>query len=140
MKNKLRFVSCNFAAKDRLRSTGNSRRELSVKADSKMWLIHMNVGQRHPQSGFAITDDGIFCREPKEGKSHFVSWLRLCELDEPTLDATLVKAGDVSLVCYEGDREVRDALLDLCCDLWRILKDEEQERLSKEPLESVASA
>ena len=103
--------------------TSYSRRDLSLPTGASALIIHLNLGQDHPQSGFAVTDTGISCRDPREGKAHFVDWEHLARMPKPQLEGSFVRSGSVSLACYEGDASVRAELLKLFRTLWRLSKD-----------------
>ncbi len=66
------------------------------------------------KNGFAITRDGLYCREIIERSSHFISWKDLAEGDELELDDSYIRLDGMSVCYFTDDSDVlKDGLLKL---------------------------
>jgi len=68
----------------------------------EIYLIHDDTMFKSGKDGFAITSDGIYCREMGEKTAHFVSWEKLASGKALKLDGSYIRQGATSL-CYFSD-------------------------------------
>ena len=95
-------------------SSGKILRGLTIPDGSEVYLIHDDTMFKTGKNGFAITRDGLYCREIIERSSHFISWKDLAEGDELELDDSYIRLDGMSVCYFTDDSDVlKDGLLKL---------------------------
>ena len=83
-------------------SSGKIIRGLGIPESNEVYLIHDDTMFKSGKNGFAITHDGLYCREIIERSSHFVSWKELADAETLELDDSYIRLDGTS-VCYFTD-------------------------------------
>ena len=95
-------------------SSGKILRGLAIPDGSEVYLIHDDTMFKSGKNGFAITRDGLYCREIIERSSHFISWKDLAEGYELELDDSYIRLDGMSVCYFTDDSDVlKDGLLKL---------------------------
>ena len=85
----------------------------------EVYLIHDDTMFHSGKNGFAITSEGLRCRDFGDRAAHVVSWDAFSRGERPELDDSYVRQGDTT-VCYFTDNEdTREDLYRLYLRLWR---------------------
>ena len=93
----------NGTDKSRFTSSDKILRGLDIKAGDDVYLIHDDTMFKSGKNGFAITRDGMYCREFGDRTAHFVSWEDLANGAKPELDEySYIRQNGISL-CYFSD-------------------------------------
>lgn len=107
----------NFDSGDRFKSSSKILDGLGV-GDEDVYLIHDDTLFKSGKNGFAITEDGIYCRDLWED-AVFYDWAAFAEMEEPHADNGSIKCGD-DIVCYfTCDDDVLPALKKLYKKLYK---------------------
>lgn len=77
-------------------------RGLGIEDGVEVFLIHDDTMFKSGKNGFAITRDGIYCREFEDKTAHLVSWESFAEGSRPELDNSYIRQDETSL-CYFTD-------------------------------------
>lgn len=112
------FLDKNKADASKFRSTSKILQGLDIKSSDDVYLIHDDTLFGSGKNGFAITDNGIYCREFGDGTSHFVSWDDFTQTDRPELDDSYVRQDGVSICYLTGDDALRNRLFSMFKRLW----------------------
>lgn len=88
--------------------TNKVKNGLDIKHGDDIYLIHDDTLFGSGKNGFAITREGIYCREFGDRSSHFVSWDEFAEGGEPELDDSYIRQDGTSLCYFSGDSDMRD--------------------------------
>jgi len=95
-------------------SSGKILRGLAIPDGSEVYLIHDDTMFKTGKNGFAITNDGLYCREFAEKTINFISWKDLAEGDELELDDSYIRLDGMSVCYFTDDSDVlKDGLLKL---------------------------
>ena len=100
------------------RETHKIRAGLSILDDAEVFLIHDDTIFESGKNGFAITDDGFYCRDLGEGEAHFLYWGDLAAAGKPYVEGQYVMVDSVQIAYFSGSDEVREEL----CRLYRKLR------------------
>lgn len=117
------------ACKTLLEDLGTERKEfkstrkviagLGLENAGDILLAHDDTLFKTGKDGFAITREGIFCREMGEDESHFISWQKFAHGKRPLLDGSYIRQGALSIGYYTGNDGVKQELLDFFERLWK---------------------
>ena len=87
---------------------------LRIGRYEEVLLTHDNSRGEGDNSAFAITAHGVTCRGRNTSLgARFVDWEELSRASSIRLEGEYVRADDVAIACYDGDRSTREALLAL---------------------------
>ncbi len=87
---------------------------LRIGRYEEVLLTHDNSRGEGDNSAFAITAHGVTCRGRNTSLSaRFVDWEELSRASSIRLEGEYVRADDVAIACYDGERSTREALLAL---------------------------
>lgn len=110
----------NFNNGDRFESSSKILDGLGV-GDEDVYLIHDDTLFKSGKNGFAITEDGIYCRDLWED-AVFYDWETFADMEEPSADSGSIKCGE-DVVCYfTCDDNVLPALKKLYKKLYKHAK------------------
>lgn len=113
-----KFLEKNIADQSKFRSTSKVLQGLDIKSSDDIYIIHDDTLFGSGKNGFAITDNGIYCRELGDGSSHFVSWDDFTQGERPELDGNYVRQEGVSICYLTGDDALRNGLFSMLKRLW----------------------
>jgi hypothetical protein len=102
---------------DDFESSRKIERGLELQQNDEVFLIHDDTMFKSGKNGFAITYEGIYCREFMED-AIFVSWDDFARGKKPERDDSYMRQGKKPLTYYTGSGEVQDELEDLIMLLW----------------------
>lgn len=95
-------------------SSGKILRGLAIPDGSEVYLIHDDTMFKTGKNGFAITNDGLYCREFAEKTINFVNWKGLAECEELTCEDCYIRVDGISVCYFTDDSDVlKDGLLKL---------------------------
>ena len=95
-------------------SAGKILRGLAIPDGSEVYLIHDDTMFKTGKNGFAITNDGLYCREFAEKTINFVNWKGLAECEELTCEDCYIRVDGMSVCYFTDDSDVlKDGLLKL---------------------------
>ena len=84
---------------------------LGIQSDDEVYLIHDDTMFKSGKNGFAITREGIYCREMGDRTAHFVSWADFGAASEPEVDDSYIKQGRKSVCYFTDDSDVLEGEL-----------------------------
>ena len=87
---------------------------LRIGRFEEVLLAHDNSRGQGDNSAFAITAHGVVCRRRNTSLSaRFVDWEELSMASRIWLDGECIRADNVAIACYDGERSTQEALLAL---------------------------
>ena len=92
----------NIADKSYFLTSNKIVRGLGIAAGNEIFLIHDDTMFKTGKNGFAITREGMYCRNFGEKTTNFVSWQEFAKGQPLRLDGGYILQGHVSL-CYFTD-------------------------------------
>lgn len=90
------------------KSTNKIIKGLNINQGDDIYLIHDDTMFKSGKNGFAITREGLYCREMGDKTAHFVSWEDFSKRKEPRLDDSYVRQDRISISYFTDDNDVRD--------------------------------
>ncbi len=81
--------------------------------DEDVYLIHDDSMLGRGKNGFAITENGLLCREMGESAATFFDWSTFSQYDQPYADGSNVAVNGISICYYTDDSDVIPYLLGL---------------------------
>ena len=81
-------------------------RGLGINSSDEIFLIHDDTMFKSGKNGFAITSQGMYCREFGEKTVNFVSWQDLAKGEMLKLDGSYIYQGKVSVCYFTDDSEL----------------------------------
>ena len=99
------------ADKSSFASSNKILKGLGLTAGDDIYLIHDDTMFKSGKNGFAITREGLYCREMGEKSAHFVSWSDYAAGDKPLLEDAYIRQDGVSVCYFTDDSDVRDIRL-----------------------------
>lgn len=92
---------------------------LGLRESDDILLIHDDTLFKTGKDGFALTRDGIYCREMGDDAAHFVTWDKFAHGKRPAEDRSYVRQGAMSISYFTGNDGVKEELLAFFDKLWR---------------------
>lgn len=92
-------------------SSGKILRGLAIPDGSEVYLIHDDTMFKTGKNGFAITNDGLYCREFAEKTINFVNWKGLAECEELTCEDCYIRVDGISVCYFTDDKELLEGKL-----------------------------
>lgn len=86
---------------------------LGILHSNKIYLAHDDTILKTGKNGFAITSDGIYCRNLMETKVNFTSYFELAETDSIYWRGSNIYADDKCLAYFTGSDEEKENLVGL---------------------------
>ena len=90
---------------DRFSVTGKIYGGLGVDDDEEIFIIHDDTMFGSGKNGFAITENGLYCREMGEPAGIFLDWASFAQYDKPYVADCYVLVNDVRVCYYTNDND-----------------------------------
>ena len=95
---------------------------LCIEEDEDVFLIHDDSMLGRGKNGFAITENGLYCREMSEKAPLFLDWDSFSQYDQPYIDGSYIRVNDVNICYYTDDSD----LIPYLCEFYNILYEASQ--------------
>lgn len=106
---------------DSFQSAPKILRGLGVDPAENVFLIHDDTFLKSGKNGFAITENGLYCRELGE-QATFRDWASFAKMKEPDLDGCYIRCGSHSVCYFTDSNSLLPDLLDLYQKLYKHAK------------------
>ena len=84
---------------------------LGIENSDDIYLIHDDTMFKSGKNGFAITREGLYCREFGDRNAHFLSWEDFAEGGWPALSDSYIRQDGTSICYFTDDSELRETKL-----------------------------
>lgn len=100
-----KFLRRGDVDEDDFKETQKIVRGLNISNDD-IYLIHDDTLFKSGKNGFAITNEGLYCREMMESTVHFVSWSDFAQGEYPEIDDSYIRVAGTPICYFSGNDDL----------------------------------